>query len=288
MSQLATFKIPEYSVESKLGGGLTVVNQEQLTCLRRGVAFWNKWREDYPEVQPDMMNANLKGMYLKGINLRETNLTDTDLKGAYCLKGSCQNVEGDQAHFDGSYLKEADFTGAYLQGSSFKGADLRNVNFTNAHLVGVDFRGADIQGADFSGANLYRSQLMGVIASETKWCKANLLSANLLGTDLRSANLENANLTRANLEEVNLSNALAFHTNFEQATLTGVCIDQLKINNQTNFRRAVCDFVYLKADRQGRYPFPSNYQSLEEDAIALISRISSKLIPMRSSSSSPV
>ncbi len=46
-----------------------MANQEHLAILKQGVAVWNKWREEYLEIQPDLRDANLTGAYLRKTNL---------------------------------------------------------------------------------------------------------------------------------------------------------------------------------------------------------------------------
>ena len=46
-----------------------MANQEHLAVLTQGVAEWNEWRSQYPEIRPDLSGANLSQVNLMGINL---------------------------------------------------------------------------------------------------------------------------------------------------------------------------------------------------------------------------
>ena len=50
--------------------------------LGNGVQSWNKWREQQPDVTPDLSGQDLKGWDLAGFNLRDANLSEAKLKGA--------------------------------------------------------------------------------------------------------------------------------------------------------------------------------------------------------------
>ena len=58
---------------------MTVVDQEQLAILKQGVEVWNKWREDNPDVEIDLIRADLWGANLSNANLRGAILVNTDL-----------------------------------------------------------------------------------------------------------------------------------------------------------------------------------------------------------------
>jgi len=35
-------------------------NEEHLKILQEGIAAWNKWRDEHPEIQPDLTEADLR------------------------------------------------------------------------------------------------------------------------------------------------------------------------------------------------------------------------------------
>jgi Pentapeptide repeats (8 copies) len=87
-----------------------VANEEHLPRLKEGVAAWNAWRNAYPEIRPDLYEAELGGM-----DLREVNLRRADLKGAD--------------------LSDARLAGADIRGADFSGAELSGANLTDAALI---------------------------------------------------------------------------------------------------------------------------------------------------------
>ena len=53
-----------------------MANDEHLDLLRQGTAVWNEWRERNPDIDPDLIGANLSGAKLSGVDLREANLSE--------------------------------------------------------------------------------------------------------------------------------------------------------------------------------------------------------------------
>jgi len=51
-----------------------MANEEQLAILRQGVAVWNQWRKDYPQMQ-----VNLNGASLSGLDPSEANFSGESL-----------------------------------------------------------------------------------------------------------------------------------------------------------------------------------------------------------------
>ena len=54
-----------------------MASDEHVALLMQGVAAWNEWREENPDVRSDLREANLSGA-----NLSEADLNDTDFSGA--------------------------------------------------------------------------------------------------------------------------------------------------------------------------------------------------------------
>ncbi len=46
--------------------GVSISNQEHVALPKQGVAVWNAWRSENPDVQPDLSEANLRGAQLGG------------------------------------------------------------------------------------------------------------------------------------------------------------------------------------------------------------------------------
>ena len=59
-----------------------MADHEHLDILKRGVETWNRWRQEHPDIQPDLSNASLRRTDLSGIDLRGAYLSEADLTNA--------------------------------------------------------------------------------------------------------------------------------------------------------------------------------------------------------------
>jgi hypothetical protein len=163
---------------------------QHLEVLKKGVAAWNKWRDDNPGEEPDLAGANLGKADLKQANFRETDLrwadlNRTNLSGAYLNRADLRRANLSQAIFKKANLSEANLSETYLSGADFSEADLKKAFFIRSDLANVDLSKSDCQRADF------------------RW--AYLIKARFNGANLSGANLIEANLTKAELKQTNLS-----------------------------------------------------------------------------------
>ena len=123
-----------------------MANQLHLDTLRQGVRAWNRWREQNPEISPDLSRADLIGMVLPGVNLagvnlQGANLRETVLEGANFLGADLRGVNLQQAE-----LRKADFSEANLNRANLRQADLREANLMDASMAGVELGQAKLQG----------------------------------------------------------------------------------------------------------------------------------------------
>ena len=112
-----------------------MANPEHLKILKQGVEKWNKWREEHPDVKPDLNKAALNWVPLRGAHLWEADLCEADLIGAK--------------------LAAADFSGAYLGGANLIYAMLSEANLSGAYLGATNLIGADLDRADFTEARAF-------------------------------------------------------------------------------------------------------------------------------------
>ena len=70
-----------------------MANEKHIEILRQGVEVWNKWREDNPEVRPDLIGAtflrvNLEGANLSGANLANARVSSTSFSNVQLNKAT--------------------------------------------------------------------------------------------------------------------------------------------------------------------------------------------------------
>jgi hypothetical protein len=187
-----------------------MANDEHVALLKQGVAAWNAWREENPDIVP-----NLDGAVLVGADLREAHLFGANLAGADLR----------EAILDGANL-----TGAVLLKAKLFGARLPGANLTSAHLVRADLRTANLTDANFIGAYLGEADLAG---------------ANLRGADLRGASLVNMDLTGADLTGCRIYGVSAWNLKLERTKQQNLIITRKNEPTVTVDNIEVAQFVYL-------------------------------------------
>ena len=233
--------------------------KDHVDILRSGVARWNRFRDDNPEVIPDLTYVELSGANLEGVNLSQAELIGADLKDAHLVNANLSgaNLEGADlgsanlfnARVDGGFLVEANLEACNLEGASLKEARLREAILTGARLRGADLRSAELimvdgvgvdmgpgtrlQGGlrndvptDLSGARLWGARIPASNLTGAHLVEAQLHQANLCEADLRDAILRGADLRGAYLVEANCWSA-----DFTRADLTGAHLIGAKLLN---------------------------------------------------------
>ncbi len=231
--------------------GQFMANQEHLDLLKQGVDVWNKWREEYPNIQPLLNGANLNGIDLSEVNLSGTQITNSFFGGTKFINANLSRLV-----MHGSTLNNADLSGANLSEANFSGvnfteANLFRANFTRTYLVKSIFRGANLceanlneallSGAEFYFANLGKATLIKANLSSAILTHAWLNTADLSDADLggsflvnaslREANLSNAYLKGANFSDADLSDANLSHANLSRAILVGTNLTRANLTN---------------------------------------------------------
>ena len=152
-----------------------MANLWQVQRLKRGVEGWNKWRENHPDVKPDLSRAdlrkanlyavNLRGANLSGAMLNEARLREADLRRANLASGS-RIVRVLESAADLSYdvMRSARVSGA----ADLSYADLRGANLSEANLSGVNLSGVNLSEANLSGAICFHTVFFNSDFRQTK------------------------------------------------------------------------------------------------------------------------
>ena len=154
-----------------------MANQEHLDKLREGVEAWNQWRQEHPEIQPDLANANSNHANLVGANLSHTYLGGVDFSFA-----NLQN-----ANLSGSALRGVDFTVANLSGANLSSTNLWDTNFMRSGPGPAICDSANFSNSELGGVDLSHVSLSKAIFNGTELGGVNLTNANLDGTDFTNA-----------------------------------------------------------------------------------------------------
>lgn len=104
-----------------------MANPEHLEILKQGVKAWNRWRNKYPDVPPDLSNANLKSVLLR-TNFFRAFFRDEHLRGANLSHADLSNAN----------LSHIDLSFANLSHAILIGADLDSCGFGYTILGNID------------------------------------------------------------------------------------------------------------------------------------------------------
>lgn len=131
-----------------------MADEDHLRILREGIDAWNRWREEHPDVHPELRSADLRRMDLSGARLGRAGLMRADLVEARLRQADLRG-----ANLIGAYLNEADLSGADLTEANLGRADLHEANLAGVNLSGASLDEADLIGANLSWANLRGANL---------------------------------------------------------------------------------------------------------------------------------
>jgi uncharacterized protein YjbI with pentapeptide repeats len=180
-----------------------MADEEHLRRLKHGVDAWNTWREQNPDVVPDLSEADLVRINLTGANLARANLREANLVCAFLYRADLRNAELTYgANLSGADLQEAVLSGADLTKIRLVDADLSRAILTGGtHLGFADLSNARMSRTDLSGADLREAELDDVIFGQANLCGAYLGRAELFRTTFSGANLTGVDLEHAVVRE---------------------------------------------------------------------------------------
>ena len=210
-----------------------MANPEHLRILKQGVEVWNEWREDNPDVMPDLTEADIHGEYLRKADLQKADLQ----------KANLQEADLQEADLKGANLKGANLLLARLVLANLRGANLREANLREAIL-----NGAILLGAILKGVNLHKAYISGTWLPETDLHGVNLKEAYLYKINLHGANLSKADLRGANLYGADMTATILVKANITGVSLYGVACHNWLIDG------IKCDYIFFDPDAKKRTP----------------------------------
>lgn len=117
-----------------------MADQRHLNKLGEGVRAWNQWREEHPEILPDLRKADLYGATLTEIDFRRTNLDFADIHNANFCSVSLNSASLCQTNLSGARLRYA-----CLHKTMFKETIFQHTNFHQASLLDTMFLDVDLK-----------------------------------------------------------------------------------------------------------------------------------------------
>jgi hypothetical protein len=202
-----------------------MANEEHVALLKSSSFFeeapeWNVWRQQNPDIRPDLVEASLIEE-----DLARADLHHADMRGAV-LKAA--------------RLSSADFTSADLRDAS-----LGDANLGFATLVDADLSGADLTVADLFAANLKGARLRGASLGYANISRADFEGADLTEADLKIANTVETKFANAILTGCRVYGISAWRLKLDGATQQNLVITPEGEPEITVDNIEVAQFVYL-------------------------------------------
>jgi hypothetical protein len=245
-----------------------MANDEHVALLKQGVAAWNAWRRDNPDVRPDFSGADLKGVNLNpademgvsGADLRGANFSGADLRGAQLLA----------ANFGGADLSKVNLSGAEACVANFSNADLREAVLVGAALTLAYFVGTDLENADLTGCHVYGVSAWGVKLERAR-------QQNLIITDAGEPTI-----TVDNMEVAQFIYLLLNNQKIRQVIDTITSKTVLILGRFTAERKAVLDALREELRRRDYLPILFDFNVLATrditETISLLARMARFII----------
>jgi len=278
-----------------------MADEKHVAILKQGVDVWNKWREENPEVVPDLSGielnkaelpkANLKKVLffkivlgeqivrpqMRGANLREADLSEADLRWADLGSADLNRAILRKTNLYMANLGLSHLSHTQMAGADLSSADLHAAYFMNSDLSGVNLSKANIAYTNFTGANLQEVNLQ-----ETDIYQTQLVRANLSRADLRGASFPSTSLNQADLRWAQLDGA-----DFSQSSLGATILAELDLRGAKGLEEArhdspsVLDFSTIYKS-QGQIPEIFLRQAgVPNEMIVLIQSMAGKFVLTR-------
>lgn len=140
-----------------------MANQQHVDVLKQGVEAWNKWREEHPNIKPDLRGANLVRINLFWVRFSEDSAAVANLANVDFSNAVLSWADLAQANLTNTNLNKADIGGAQLFG-----ANLTNTNLSEAWLTDTNLSYTYLKGTIFTQANLNRTLFINVDLREVQ------------------------------------------------------------------------------------------------------------------------
>lgn len=177
-----------------------MANRKHLNILKEGVEVWNKWREENPDIRPDLSGAKLTRADLIGANLRKADLIEANLRSAVFWNADLHGTMLIGTNFTLGDFLDADLRGANFYGANFNGANLENTKVSES-TAGMTLFG-DVDLSKVLGLETIVHQRPSTIGLDTLYkSKGNIPEVFLRGCGVPDQMIEYAKSLTANLIE---------------------------------------------------------------------------------------
>jgi uncharacterized protein YjbI with pentapeptide repeats len=225
-----------------------MVDKKHLDKLGEGVISWNAWRKANPDIKPDLSDTSL----FEEILARK--LSSAYISIVMPLSAIFSIVFLLLCLYIPTQLKDLP---NFREERSPLGFLLAIISVGAAIGLRLFLAKINIFISSFAVANLF--PIFNLDATSLDLTGIDLNDADLSNTDLSQVNISGSSLKRANLTNANLTQTKALYSDFQQAVLTGVCLEDW-LYNHARLDGVICQSVYLKNTKEGRYPANRDFE----------------------------
>ncbi len=242
-----------------------------LDVMSRGVAVWNRWRQDNPDAYIDLRDADLFSRFgertttgekfplpnldlhdanLSGASLAKLDLTGANLSAVYAVRANFQAAKLNDANLAGAYMTESDFILARINRADMRIACLSHSNLFMAEINNSNMRRAGLASSQISQCEFVDAILAQVDFEDASLRNSDLTRANLSGANLTGASLVGANLTGADLNNCRVFGTSVWKTSLDNTRQTNLIITPAGEPELTTDNLKVAQFIYLILNNQ--------------------------------------
>lgn len=180
-----------------------MANIEHKNTLKKGSSIWNLWRNNNPQISPDLSDINFITEFPNtNENYNLPKFINYNFKNSNFRKVSLRNITFINCNFDDSYLHFSDLVDAYFESCSFNNVGMRvckigaatfsNCIFNNSDLSYSSAVEANFTGSTFNNSKLEQMSLINCNFSESILTKCRIYGIS--SWDLITTNSKHSDL----------------------------------------------------------------------------------------------
>lgn len=215
-----------------------MASTEHVNILCAGALRWNEWREQNPEITPDLSDIEFGKAFsevdsltdyeknypsFEGYNFSSTNLNRVNAAGTLF-----DNCDFSHCHFHFSYLCSAIFQGCNFLGASLAVSKIGSTSFLYCNFTETDLSYCSAEETDFSGSTIHQSNMSNMSLVKTDFSDAKIDRTRVYGISAWDLNLKNCQQNEIYIKE---NGTMVSVPSIEMAQFIALLISNTKIRD---------------------------------------------------------
>ncbi|MCF8065046.1 MAG: toll/interleukin-1 receptor domain-containing protein [Desulfarculaceae bacterium] len=121
-----------------------MANPEHVEILKQGVEVWNEWREENPNVRPDLAGVGVTGKRLDRVNFRNASLINANFNSSELFQADFRRANLARTNLSWTFLNEADLRGADLIKTDLSWSLVSDARFEFARIAYTTLAAMDL------------------------------------------------------------------------------------------------------------------------------------------------